>query len=55
LGAVGLVDDLVETWEALLAAGATVVSPLTEVATGHNLFTCTPGDVIIEWVQWTAT
>ncbi len=55
LGAVGpiIVDNLQATKAMLEAAGAEIVSPFQEVATGFNLFSRNAGGVVMEWVQWT--
>ena len=55
LGAVGpvIVDDLVATEAAIQAAGAQILSPITEVMTGQNLFSKDSSGVVIEYVQWT--
>ncbi len=55
LGAVGpiVVDDLIATKATLEACGAEIVSPITDVMTGQNMFSRTTDGVLIEYVQWT--
>ena len=54
LGAVGpvIVDDLATTKVVIEGCGAEIVSPITEVMTGHNMFARTQDGVVTEYVQW---
>jgi len=38
---------------AIEACGAEIISPITDVMTGQNMFSRTPDGVVIEYVQWT--
>jgi hypothetical protein len=50
LGAVEpmIVDNLEDRQAVLIETGAKIISPITEVLTGWNLFSCTPDGVVIE-------
>ena len=56
IGAVGpvVVDDIAATKAILEACDAEIISPITQVMTGHNMFAKTRDGVVIEYVQWTA-
>ena len=55
LGAVGpvVVDDLAATKAAIEACGVEIISPITTVMTGQNMFCRTSDGVVTEYVQWT--
>lgn len=55
LGAVGpvVVDDLAATKVVIEGCGAEIVSPITQVMTGRNMFARTRDGVLTEYVQWT--
>ena len=46
-------DDLAATKLAVEACGAAIVSPITEVMTGQNMFARTRDGVVTEYVEWT--
>ena len=55
IGAVGpvVVDDLAGTQLVIEGCGAEIVSPITDVMTGQNMFARTRDGVVTEYVQWT--
>jgi hypothetical protein len=57
IGAVGpvVVDDIAATKAAVEGCGVEIISPITDVMTGRNMFSRTRDGVVIEYVQWPAS